>query len=165
MEPRLRTRARLLVLALGAATACTPPPPGIMAVRESTVTGTVRVVGSEPLTRVVVRTDDATIRIEGAQEPLLERAAGATVEITGDLDEEAGTMDVRTFTVTEVDGRPALDGVLFRDDEGLGLVDGEGRTHHLPDAPDALRDLVGARVWITGPLDAPQAWGVLLPTP
>lgn len=147
---------------------CTPPmpEPGVVLQDESRITGRVDVVGAEPLTQVMIRPQDGpALRVIGDNARLMERTAGATVEAIGVVEDEDATLDVRTFTVKEVDGMAAIDGVLFRDGQGFGLVDGAGETHRMDTPPAALQRLVGARVWITGALDAPQAWGVIIPAP
>lgn len=165
-----RCLAVLTLTALAATVlgACTAPLPehGVMLQDESRITGRVDVVGAEPLTQVMIRPQDGpALRVTGDNVRFLERAAGATVEATGVVEDEDATLDVRTFKVTDVDGMPAIDGVLFRDAQGFGLVDSAGETHRMDSPPAALQRLVGARVWITGALDAPQAWGVIIPAP
>lgn len=155
-------------LAAASLVACTAPlpRPGVLLENETRVRGRVAVLGAEPATQVVVRPEDGPVlQVEGDARARMERVDGTTVEVAGVVDEDAGTIDARMFVVVEVDGLAATDGVLFRDEEGFGLVDHAGETHRLERLPAALQRLVGARVWVTGGLDMPQAWGVIIPAP
>jgi hypothetical protein len=61
-----------------------------------------------------------------------------------------------------VDGIAAVDGTLASDGGQLVLVTPDGKRHTIAHAPDALRRLVGGRVWISGNLSQGLvAYGVI----
>ena len=101
-----------------------------------TLRGEVAVVGADPLTRVVLRTDDRSITLEGPAVDQLRRVNGLTVRVDGSLRDDA--MTVTSFRVRAVDGLPAADGVL--------VVEGD----------------TAVLVRIAGEMGGePQAWGVI----
>jgi hypothetical protein len=129
-------------------------------VAADTVRGTVRVVGADPATRVVVRTDGATVAVAGAAADALRRVNGLVVMVRGRLAD--GRMDASAFRVREADGVPAADGVLEIDGRDAVLVTADGERLRFSPVPTALRARAGARVWIAGEVGAePQAWGVI----
>ena len=148
-----------------AALACSPrapaPPqaePGAAA--GDTLRGTVAIVGSEPMTSIVLQTAGATTSLCGARD-LLRRAAGLEVAAWGSRDAQ-GQFCVHRFAVRSANGIPAVDGVLAREGHGFALVMADGRRLPIARLPDALRSSVGARVWLAGPLDrAPDSFGVI----
>ena len=91
----------------------------------------------------------------------LVRLGGAEVAVRGDL---AGrTMIVRDFTTTRVSGMPVVDGVLRLQGDRVVLDTPTGRVA-LGNPPSALRRMIGARVWVSGPLErGPNAYGVIVP--
>lgn len=152
------------IVAAGALLAgCAPASAGGEAgVPGDTLRGTLRVVGSEPATRFVLRPargDPVTLLGERA---LLERLAGLEVMVAGEV-EPSGRFRVARAAVRAADGVPAVDGVLARDGEGYALVTADGRRLAVGRLPEALRSRVGARVWLAGPLDRPEAFGVITP--
>ena len=125
-----------------------------------TVRGTVAVVGSFPVTSVVVRPPggrDVTITGPLARE--IRRAAGAEVWISGTRTAEG--VEASRYAVRRVDGDAVADGTLALEGDRMVLVTPNGR-HPIARPPQALRDMVGARVWLVGPLDGTIAsYGVL----
>ncbi|HET6763323.1 MAG TPA: hypothetical protein VFH27_06615, partial [Longimicrobiaceae bacterium] len=76
------------------------------------------------------------------------------------------TFDVQRVEVRASGGVPALDGVLERRGGADVLVTHDGRAHAIPHLPDGLRGMVGARVWLAGPLDRPpDSFGIIAPPP
>ena len=60
---------------------------------------------------------------------------------------------------------PVIDGIVLRDGTRLALQGSHGRVN-LGNPPTALRAMVGARVWVGGPLDTgPNTYGVIVPSP
>jgi len=74
-----------------------------------------------------------------------------------------GQFRVDHFTALSVDGSPVVDGLLRDGGNGLKLETTNGIIS-LGNPPAALRNLIGARVWIGGPLDTgPNSYGVISP--
>ncbi|HJU64245.1 MAG TPA: hypothetical protein VJ596_01150 [Gemmatimonadaceae bacterium] len=142
----------------------TPPPrttpPGTA--RDS-ARGVVRIVGSLPVNVSVVLTPEGStsaIRLSGDGAATLRQLGGVEVVVRGTRT-ASGEFDVASFTVRSVNGDPAVDGVLVVDGGGLA-IDTDGGRRRVSNPPDALRELVGARVWITGSLDrGPNMFGVI----
>jgi hypothetical protein len=70
-----------------------------------------------------------------------------------------------TFAVRAHEGRPVLDGTLrLRDDGTLVLEGPDAETTVLRAPPAAMREAIGARVWVEAAPDGrAAAWGVVLP--
>ena len=78
---------------------------------------------------------------------------------------EASTFLVASFTVQRVEGTPVVDGVITRDGEHLVLLTATRRIR-LGNPPAAFQGMIGARVWVGGPLDTgPNTYGVIRPAP
>jgi hypothetical protein len=149
--------------ARGGAPSGTPAPAGGASHDSARVVrGTVRRVGSVPTARTVIEpAGGALVTLGGPQLAALRRVSGTEIEVRGV--EEAGTLVVQSFTVLSANGERALDGVLERDGEALALRTSSGRIR-LPNPPAALRDMIGARIWLTGdPTTGPNAYGVIEP--
>lgn len=125
-----------------------------------TVRGIVSEVGSSPMTSVVVRpASGGAVTITGALAREIARAAGAEVWVSGER--RGGSMDVRSYAIRTVDGEAATDGIIARDGERLLLVTGTG-PRPIARPLHALRGMIGARVWLVGPLDGTiTSYGVL----
>jgi hypothetical protein len=173
-----RVRRGLAAAALAAVAACAcnggrqageTPGASRAAATADTLRGTVAVVGAAPLGRVVLRpaAGGAEVELVGPQREALARVAGAEVVAVGRP--APGTapgpaLEAASFTVTAVDGQPAVDGRLEREAGRLVLVTADGRRIRLVRPPAALEAWVGARVWVAGPLDRePQAFGMIEP--
>jgi hypothetical protein len=141
--------------------------------RPDTLRGTVAVVGSAPMTAVVLRTPAGlAVQLTGEEAGRLRGLGGAEVWVEGapgDGQPTSGagsTFHVRRFVVRAVDGEPALDGVLLRQGDAYLLERVEGGRVAVAEPPDALRALVGQRVWITVPAGGgAAAFGRVPPTP
>jgi hypothetical protein len=75
----------------------------------------------------------------------------------------AGEFTVVSFRALRVDGQPVVDGTLRRDGERYYLETSDGPLS-INRTPTAFSTLVGARLWISGPLDTgPIVYGVIRP--
>ena len=103
--------------------------------------------------RVVVRPRGGgpTVTVVGDQAADIKRVSGADVLVSGPRD-NSGHMTVRSFVVRSVDGAPALDGMLQERGGRYVLVTNDGREHAITSPPEALKQQVGSRVWVTGSL-------------
>lgn len=125
-----------------------------------TVRGTIAVVGSFPVTSVVVRpAGGRDVTITGPLAREIRRAAGADVWISGTRTAEG--IEAGRYVVRAVDGDAVVDGTVALEGDRLVLVTPQGR-RPIARPPEALRGMVGARVWLVGPLDGTIAsYGVL----
>jgi hypothetical protein len=155
---------RLAVTALVLATACHRR---TAAATGDTLRGIIAVVGTDRDHHVIVRPAGGDpVTLTGAEADLAARAAGADVWVEGWRDERTTTMSVTRFAVRAVDGIPAVDGTLAAADGGLVLITPDGTRHAIAHVPDALRERIGARVWISGKLDqGPVSFGVIQAKP
>jgi hypothetical protein len=133
---------------------------GASPVGADTVRGIVSEVGSFPMTSVVVRpAGGAVVTITGDLAREIARAGGAEVWVSG-LRGAQG-LEARSYAVRTVDGAAAADGVLARDGERLVLVTPAG-SRPIARPLQAFRGMIGARVWLVGPLDGTiTSYGVL----
>lgn len=131
-----------------------------------TLRGIVAVVGSAPMTEVVLRTATrGTVRLVGAAGAALRRLSGVELMVRGRAaDGPRAAFDVAGFAVRAVDGVPARDGTLMEERGAWFLVAADGGRHRLADPPAALRAHVGARVWVAGAGEGSVAsFGVITP--
>jgi hypothetical protein len=138
----------------------------------ATVRGTLVAAGSEPQAALLLRRPAAeTFALTGEATALLRPLAGVEVEIEGERVRAAalpgvapGTpvLEVLRFTVVAVNGVSALDGTLEQDAAGFHLRLRGGERTAVRELPPALRQHVGARIFLVGPLDrAPSAYGII----
>ena len=125
-----------------------------------TVRGTVAVVGSFPVTSVVVRpAGGRDVTVTGPLASEIRRAAGADVWISGMRSAEG--IEASRYVVRTVDGDAVVDGTVALEGDRVVLVTAQGR-RTIARPPQALRQMAGARVWLVGPLDGTIAsYGVL----
>ena len=98
-----------------------------------------------------------------ADSAAMSRRGGIEIVVRGRRDGKQ--FRVANFAVLRVDGAPVMDGVVLRDGARLALQGARGRVN-LGNPPAALRAMVGARVWVGGPLDTgPNTYGVIIPSP
>jgi hypothetical protein len=153
--------AALTVLALSATGAC-----GRRTVRsgvasaDTTVRGVVRIVGSEPLTTVVLRLNDEGpgIAIVGSLSAEIGSLSGVEVAARGAaVDHHPPTppraVDVRSYDVVAVGDLPARSGRVAIHSEALWLVGVRDSVELAPPVPEPLRSLAGHRVYVAGPLE------------
>lgn len=132
---------------------------------ETSLRGTVSVTGTSAAKRLVLRVGERSVSLTGstADSASLTRLGGVEVEVRGRTD--ASVFRVGSFTAQRVDGQPVVDGFLRRDGDRLVLETANGRTA-LGNPPAAFRSMVGARVWVGGPLDTgPNVYGIIVPAP
>jgi hypothetical protein len=151
--------AVLVVAALG----CHPAAHGSSAVKPDSITGVVSVVGTSFEQQLVLRSGNMTTLLTATapDSAALARLAGAEVLIVGTRTRKS--FRVEDVTAISVAGAPVVDGRLILDG---GQVVVETATGHVPlgNPPAAFRNMIGARVWIGGPLDkGPNTYGVIVP--
>ena len=131
------------------------------AVAMDTLRGIVAVVGTEHDKHVVIRpAGGRAVTLSGPQATLVGRASGADVWVSGTSD--AGAFSVTEFAVRTVDGIAALDGTLMTEGNTLALKTPDGKRHPIANPPEALRQHIGGRVWISGNLNqGPVAYGII----
>jgi hypothetical protein len=144
----------------GGSTPRDPAPPASSPGRES-MRGVVRVVGSEPLTQVVLRdAAGSERRLTGPMLAALRRVSGVEVSVIG-REAERGALQVDSFTVRAVDGEPAIDGTVAIEGNDVFIVTATGRVR-LGNPPSELREIPGARVWVSGPAaTGPHVYGII----
>jgi hypothetical protein len=162
--------AWLLTLLVGCASAGHSGGPSAVPAQTDTFLGTVELTGPDSSASVNLlptsadgKTYGLPIRLAGL--PSLRSVSGLLVRVVGTQDHDKRWPDrvtVLRFTVIAAKGQPATDGTLADDAGALYLVTSDGRWHALGHPPVELHTLVGARVWIAGPLDRePIAFGVI----
>jgi hypothetical protein len=166
-------RITLLLLTVGLADGCTPARQdgtggagdgtqggSGAVVQADTLRGVVRITGAEPAVTVVLETPARSVALYGGG-GVLPRLDGLDVMVQGSA-RDGGGFDVAHFAVRALDGVPAMDGVLQREGAAFHLLAGDGVRHALPHLPPSLRDAIGARIWLAGPLSAaPEAYGII----
>ena len=115
------------------------------------------------MTRVTLRPADGapSITLSGDEVALLRALNGIEVWVAGKR-EDPRRMTVSRFAVRAVGGLPAHDGTLLADGDALTLQAADGRRVRIHNPPPALRQHVGARVWLSGDLaKEPDSFGVI----
>ena len=108
--------------------------------------GRVREVGADPATWLTIRPSGGrALRLRG-DVASLRSVIGAEVWVAGVR--TADGFDVERFEVRRVDGASVVDGLLVVTGEKVWVRTRAGALHDIPDAPTALRDLAGTRVWV-----------------
>lgn len=124
--------------------------------------GIVSVTGTGFAQHIVLKTGNGPVRLlpSASDSADLVRVAGTEISARG-VDEKGGALRLERFTVISVDGKPVVDGVLRENAGHLTITTSKGSLA-LGNPPDALRTMVGARVWVGGPLDTgPNTYGVI----
>ncbi len=132
-------------------------------IEQDSLRGVVSVVGTTFERRIVLLSGGRATSLAATtgDSAALSRLGAVEVVVRGRA--EGGTFHVDSFTAERVDGAPVVDGVLIRDGERLVLVTSTGRIL-LGNPPGAFQRMVGARVWVGGPLDTgPNNYGVIVP--
>ena len=164
----MQAGARLALIALCAVSACAQGAPAGGSSRADAIVGAdslrgrVEVVGSEPATSVALLGPGSGAVMMTGEANVLRSLAGLEVVVWGEA-EGSGGFRVSRFAVRAHAGVPAVDGVLVREGEGWFLTTEGGERRPIPRLPEALRGSEGARIWIAGPLRAPDAFGVINP--
>ncbi len=92
----------------------------------------------------------------------LTRVAGLRVLVVGSM-ASSRTINVINFVALRAGADSVIDGRLMRSGGGLALQNAQG-IHILGNPPAAFAKMVGARIWVGGPLDkGPNTYGVIAP--
>jgi hypothetical protein len=129
------------------------------------LTGIVSITGTAFEQRIVLRSSDSATYLSAAQpdSAALSRIGGLEVRVSGRR--TPSLFRVEHFTALSVAGAPVSDGVLRNEGGRLVLETAHGSIP-LGNPPAALRSLIGARIWIGGPLDrGPNSYGLIVPPP
>lgn len=145
--------------------AASPAAPSTARAGADTARGTITVVGVQPATDVVLQpaAGGPSLILSTDEQESLNRVSGLDVWVEGT---RVGSTHfvVSRFAVRSADGIAAADGVLTGEDGRVLLVTADGRRLPLAQPTAALRNQIGARVWISGPLDrAPVSFGIITP--
>lgn len=127
------------------------------------LTGILSITGTSFEQRIVLRLGDSATYLSAVavDSAALSRMGGIEVLVEGKRSPKSFRVD--RFAALRVDGAPVVDGVIRSDGVRLVLETSQGRIP-LGNPPDALRNMVGARVWIGGPLDkGPNVYGLIVP--
>lgn len=152
------------------------PSPVTQAAPFDTVRGKVSVVGSEPMTEVVLSpiAGGAPVALAGAQRVTLRGLGGLEVMVTGRrtgnmsaaIPRGGAEFEVDSFVVRAVDGVAATDGIVASDGGRFYLVLGDGQRLRADYLPVLFKQKIGARVFYAGSLDrAPVSYGVIVDRP
>jgi len=125
--------------------------------------GVVSVTGTSYEQHLVLRVgaDARSLAASPGDSAALVRLGGAEISVYG----KAGVdrFAVAAFTVRAVNGEDVVDGVLLREGTRLVLRTRTARLA-LGNPPAALDSLIGARIWVGGPIDVgPNVYGVIIP--
>lgn len=175
---------QLVLTALVAALGCSDSPTyaGLPYTGEPTpqpdLIGTVVVefTSGGPEIRLLQATGESTLLLGAEAQPLI-KLTGVEVRVRGgwvasgppflqdELMNWAASMafSVDEFVVLAVEGRAALDGVLFEVDGHYALHSSDGSIHSLDDGVAELGVYIGSRIWVTGSGEHPPfRYGVIL---
>ena len=133
--------------------------------RADTARGMVRLVGTAPAQQPVLQPSDGLghVTLSGMVTSGMQRLEGLDVVVRG-VRVSPRDIVVADYIVRGADGIPAYDGTLVASDDGYSLVltDGSGRKR-LSNVPTSLRDVAGARVWVSIPdgSSTPRRYGII----
>jgi hypothetical protein len=142
-----------------------PPHVGLQPIAADSASGTISITGTAFERQIVLRSANSTetLSAHGSDSAALSRMGGIEVSVVGLRTDNV--FSVRSFTAVRVAGASVVDGVLRRDGDRILLETSSGRIP-LGNPPGELTKLIGARVWIGGPLDTgPNSFGVIAPPP
>ena len=151
---------RSTVLAvLAVVIACAPKPkpsedPGPPASASTdTAFGRVESIGADPDTwlALVQPGVGVQLRLDGAIAPELGAVTGAEVWLRGTR--HTGGFRVDSYQVRRVNGQPVDDGTVVVAATTVHVQTAPGVARLVPNAPPSLRELHGARIWITRPVE------------
>ena len=151
---------------LVAAMACHHAPrPSPVAIKPDSVAGIVSITGTAFEQHIVLRANGQVIiplLAAPSDSAALSRMGGVQVDVVGTWGPNL-SFRVESFTAEYVAGSPVVDGFVRKEGDRLVLETTHG-TIPLGNPPIALRSMIGARVWIGGPLDkGPNTYGVIVP--
>jgi hypothetical protein len=133
------------------------------AVVTDSVTGIVSITGTGFDQQIVLRSGNSVtpLSASAADSAALSRVGGVQINASGTR--VGNRLRVDHFTATRVAGAPVVDGVIRAAGDRLVLETANGQLP-LGNPPTPLRKMIGARVWIGGPLDTgPNNYGVIVP--
>lgn len=166
MASRLTLRATITLVGIAATYACAgrrTEASGALPITPDSLRGIVSVVGTT-YERSIALTSSGRVTLLVASAPdsaALARLGAVEIVVRGRSD--GSTFRVVSFQAERVDGAPVVDGVLALDGEKLVLTTSAGHVA-LGNPPAAFRAMIGARVWVGGPLDTgPNNYGVIVP--
>ena len=152
-------------------TAASPVP---TAAATDTVRGVLTAVGSEPLTALVITTTNDRVVLAGTTADdvqMLRNVVGLELMVRGTrtgsrsaaaAPQPVPVFRVSTFVVRSAEGYAAVDGVVSNADNAFSLLLADGRRVSTPRLPASLRQKIGMRVFVAGPLDAPPiSYGII----
>lgn len=131
-------------------------------VKGDAIVGVVGEHGADPITFIAITpAGGPQTRVSGSQLDGLRAVTGAEVWARGKKD--ANGFRVDTFVVRKANNQDVADGIVTVSGTTVVVRTGSGTVRY-PDAPTALRQAAGARVWITPPVagQAPS-FGVIKP--
>ena len=132
-------------------------------IEPDSLAGIVSVTGTGFEQHLVLRSGNSITRLSAttSDSAALSRLGGVEVLVIGER--EPKLFRVTRFTAVNVAGSPVVDGFVRNDGDRLVLETTHGPIP-LGNPPTALRSLLGARVWVGGPLDkGPNSYGVIVP--
>jgi hypothetical protein len=136
---------------------------GLQPIAADSATGTISITGTAFEQQIVLRSVSSTemLSAHAGDSAALSRMGGVEVSVLGLRTDKA--FYVRSFTAVKVAGSPVVDGILRSDGDRILLETSSGRIQ-LGNPPGELTRLIGARVWIGGPLDTgPNTFGIIAP--
>jgi len=128
--------------------------------------GIVKIIGTSRDDALILQrstADSAIVQLhaEAVESAALRQVVGTLVAVRGQFTAR-DTLDVSSFRVVSVDGQNVIDGVLRQTKAGLTICPSSETCVALGNPPGALRSLVGARIWIGGPVTTgPNTFGVV----
>ena len=133
------------------------------AFKPDSLAGVVSVTGTAFEQHLVLRSGNSVTPLSAAtpDSAALSRMGGVEVLVVGRRTQNL--FRVESFTASYVAGSPVVDGFVRKEGDRLVLETTHG-TIPLGNQPTALRSMIGARLWIGGPLDkGPNPYGVIVP--
>ena len=137
----------------------TPP----VAIKPDSVAGIVSITGTAFEQHIELHSGQVVIPLLAAtpDSTALSRLGGVEVRVLGRWVHVS--FRVESFTAVKVAESPVVDGFVRNDGDRLVLETNHG-TIPLGNPPTAFRSMIGARVWVGGPLDkGPNSYGVIVP--
>jgi hypothetical protein len=134
------------------------------------LTGRLMNSGIDRFTVTTLQTGEGrAVRLTGDLRAELRTLSGADVRVRGVVDSSGadGSFDAREYEILAIDGRQPRVGVLLARGGELWLAAGD--TLRLVPTLDALRERVGAKVWVVGTSDSTvkelrvESYGVIAP--
>ncbi len=130
-------------------------------VAPDSVVGVVSITGTGFEQRILVRSGDRVTFLSPSVSDSIALSGLGGLEVLVAGKREPNVFHVAGFRVVRLNGAPVTDGILKNDGGRLSLDTGNGAVP-LGNPPSALHGMVGARIWISGPLDTgPNSFGVI----